>query len=654
METGKKIAIAAITGVVGCGVLFTLIIAAIVIFALYARQNSMPFPSFPAVAIPEEEPAEREKTPTPSLTLEEAKARMEKERKEMVDATFDHLDEPLFYLEERIRQAFLETKEQSVPRLLEAMRDNAGRTTEKRFYAGLYLLSLGYPEGFEVMKEFLEKGNKKAKILVLDELPSHRDFTFTIWDESVTDLILKLVDNPDPEIQEKAVWKAYWMEVEGFEAKLKELAKTGPDIVRRRAISALVHEGRDPDILDWLIQEISRPTLFDEKKKPEFTVTDLYEFLKSDDEKLFRPALEALEKYVVAHEAEILNKPFNFSYIIGMVADHGGREMVPFLKKAISGMEKSPWYQSDCLMGISRIEGADSRDYLQRCVKFPGIGIYALEALAEAYAGSGDEAVMDSMIRAASEAEYVPHYSLAKSLLRVGGDKAMNYVNNLMPDMEASERLEILRITEGRTLETELQQLVNLGLLQQMPDKSMLDKLKEGWGDGIDSELLWQLYDTLEKTGIMLTFDSESDEIPPPYDNLIRRYAGISSGLFKPEWVHQEWDAEALSKVEDPVVMDPENIDIDEINALDQEETGVQVTVRFASNEKLYEIYPEDMGDWYDYPSVTEAINQALEDAGQKERFVDVMYDGQCAALIFGDPEIVNKAAEYLGVEEGN
>jgi hypothetical protein len=130
--------------------------------------------------------------------------------------------------------------------------------------------------------------------------------------------------------------------------------------------------------------------------------------------------------------------------------------------------------------------------------------------------------------------------------------------------------------------------------------------------------------------GRFLTFDVEVGMIPARHDRLLQQFAEASAGKFKPEAMLEDFDGR-------------ENVP-----------DGGVYAVQFVHAERLYRFFPRNLGDWYDVTAVAAAVDRALADAGTTERFVPFFPNGQYAAFVFGDPDVVRTMAAGLGFQLGD
>jgi hypothetical protein len=134
--------------------------------------------------------------------------------------------------------------------------------------------------------------------------------------------------------------------------------------------------------------------------------------------------------------------------------------------------------------------------------------------------------------------------------------------------------------------------------------------------------------------GILVSFDTESDQVPSPHDELVMRFGRHSRGGFAPECAIQVPGEE--EEEEDEGFEDDEESEV-EAGGDDFDRDG-PLRVQFIHAGRLYEFDPENFGDWYDVSAVVAAVNRAVADAGRPERFINIHTGGQAAEFVFADP----------------
>ncbi len=550
---------------------------------------------------------------------------MEKRKRELVEKALNHLDNPLCYLNTWMHNAIMDLKEYSAPRLLDAMRDKAGRNKTERFCAGMFLIDIGYPDGWEIVREILKSRDTEAITMVLGKLDGElwiKKEQFT--DPTIFTLITKHLDKKDTKIQKLAVSATYNLKINGYREKLKGMLKTASPEVQLRICRELAEEGQDMEILERIAAQILQPGGMKDMRRDELNLYQIEYYLKNGNATARGRAREIIGQYVLIHAPRLLVQPVTDYHEFEIIAKYGDKKVVPFLREVVEKLINSTVIKGYCLHGIARIEGLACRNYLRKFLKDPLLIREAMEVLADLCAASKDEELINECIESAPHSKYYSDYNLVKCLVKIGGPKAARKVSEILHRLNGEQRLEIRRIQKGLTLESELRKIVKIGLLKKMPSKAIRKQVWDYWGPDSHVSLLTLIYNTLDLSGVLVHFDTESDEVPPPYENLLGLYAKHSSGLFSPEWVNQEWS---------------------------KNEKELQITVTYAFNNRIYEFHPQDWGDYYDTESVNQSVNNALADAGYKERFIHMKNWGQEGSYLFGKPKTVQKVADYLGVQ---
>jgi hypothetical protein len=122
------------------------------------------------------------------------------------------------------------------------------------------------------------------------------------------------------------------------------------------------------------------------------------------------------------------------------------------------------------------------------------------------------------------------------------------------------------------------------------------------------------------RSGVVACFDTETSTFPNRHDALIlRELAAASRGAFRPTEAVELW-----------------------------RETNDSYDVAFACDGRWFHFTARGMGDWYDVESTVEAVNAALAESGQEERFRGIDTGGQDAFLVCAPPPQLQQLAEEL------
>jgi ankyrin repeat protein len=173
----------------------------------------------------------------------------------------------------------------------------------------------------------------------------------------------------------------------------------------------------------------------------------------------------------------------------------------------------------------------------------------------------------------------------------------------------------------------QVDRLVEAGLIDRDSGDRAIDRLRT------DKEWhYWERADhrgaieAFRASGIVHGLNVEGRDDPPGHDDLIRDLAGISQGAFRPEGVFQlreNWIGR-----------------------------GHDYPVQFVHQGRLYRFDVAYRGDDHDVDAVVEAANEALEDAGEPRRFVDLGVSSPRDVMIaFCDPVALFPIAEELALK---
>jgi hypothetical protein len=132
----------------------------------------------------------------------------------------------------------------------------------------------------------------------------------------------------------------------------------------------------------------------------------------------------------------------------------------------------------------------------------------------------------------------------------------------------------------------------------------------------------WLLMDTLLMSGDVHSFDTETGEIPVRHDLLLLDLAALSRGAFAPTAVSEEF-----------------------LNPKSRDDTDAPYLVQFAHRDRLYRVTAENLGDWYDVPSILAIANRAVADSGATPQFIALYTGDQTARILFADPAAAKMAA---------
>lgn len=187
-------------------------------------------------------------------------------------------------------------------------------------------------------------------------------------------------------------------------------------------------------------------------------------------------------------------------------------------------------------------------------------------------------------------------------------------LNNHIKSMFKRQQLLQLHKLNQETFEDRNAYLFELGLIDNPITEQQIEAYKNS--EYYFEEDYLSIVTSLEIANIGLCFDTEPNIIPVDYDELLKKFVGITKGKIS--------NVELL--METHVSQDYE----------------VDYTVIAIYNNKCFVMKPKDYDDWYDMETFTRLLGALKEEAQIEEEFVAI-YPDQTATFIFGVPQTVEK-----------
>lgn len=174
-------------------------------------------------------------------------------------------------------------------------------------------------------------------------------------------------------------------------------------------------------------------------------------------------------------------------------------------------------------------------------------------------------------------------------------------------------------------LHSALEELRNASVIRQSPDE-LLEAMAGTEPISLDVSDPNLLSRAPSSSGMVVEFDTETGVVPCDHAELIAEFGRHSGGKFSPECPIQIWEQE------------------------DDDDYDGPYTVLFLHRNRLYRFEAENYGDYYDVEAVARAANAVVEHEGQKERYICLAPNGQCASFVFADPEPFAAIAHKYGL----
>jgi hypothetical protein len=212
---------------------------------------------------------------------------------------------------------------------------------------------------------------------------------------------------------------------------------------------------------------------------------------------------------------------------------------------------------------------------------------------------------------------------LLEKLGQRGKERLIRDLNRLEPSAREWSEWKL----HGLDVCNALAELHAAGVISRTPDELLsLAQPTEDEEERLDTTHPWLLARALGNSGVITHFDTETGFVPCDHDQLIREFAEGSAGRFTPECPVQIW------------------------HQTNQDDFDAPYTVQFIYRDRLYRFAAENYGDYYDVAAVVRALNTALEQSGQRERYIGLYTGDQCAQFIFADPAAFLPIAEKYGM----
>jgi hypothetical protein len=419
----------------------------------------------------------------------------------------------------------------------------------------------------------------------------------------VADRLFKLLSHPDPEIVKEAASLCTAYKVPGVESALRNVMAKGQGPIDKLAEELVSCATTPESVLAAL------PYLFGKREECSGAPTywNYWRVLENPDPSVSGPLRDALRRYLLTYEG---GSRLDDDWVrnLASVADES---VVPVLEDILT-FAKDTMSRDAALEGLGRVRPREAfHRILQEARHREPLDIPF--GLLHRYATEEDsERVLDFLYPVLSIQNrkwiYLEEVQLLLDKLGRGGREFIER-NKHRLHATAAEWVEWkLRGVVARDV---LADLRSAGVIPETPEE--LFQRAARWFDSSQKSQPEQLLSALRFSATVTLFDRESCGVPAPHQELIRMLADNSNGQFNPECPVQIWREDKDSR-EGPCV------------------------VQFIYHGKLYRFGAENWGDWYNVQSVIRALNTALENNSQPQRYIRIHDDGQSDFVIFADP----------------
>jgi len=522
------------------------------------------------------------------------------------------------FLEERDLDILRKDRNKSILDLTGQLKKYRKENLEIALNFAAVLDELDSPAGREFALRCLAEGNSTDRKKVF----FHLDF----WKEKKpapakpeSELYHKLLEDSDPQVRAQSA--ELLLSEPGIDSVILKLVRD-PGVPRRGQLAARFAQKNPQKSTALQLVDLARKALAQPSEK------DASEWLQviaaccsNPDPEVSLPALQALD-------AEFKALPESMRYnqqIIRTVRDNLSTASMPVLEDIIY-QAKDPVSKGYALQAEARLDGEQALPRLLRSLDAPYLRPYCLKGLAFVIRDENRPAILQELSKNYSKVP--PSQNELRFLLEQRGDKGRELAKTQLPKLKPEDRMLLMWHLNRWKLEDLAAALKENGLIRDVPSAQQFKIFRAKWEkeyEGREMNEIDLVPKFLEELKLLISFDSETDELPVRHDLLILKMAAISQDSLSPGGASQKW----LQK--------------------DKKDTEAGYLVEFSSGTKLIRFEAENLGDWYDLPVVQAALNRALEEKKAPGRYLLLDYADQVAYFVFGPPAAWQKIqAQYF------
>ncbi|WP_203258432.1 hypothetical protein [Hyunsoonleella ulvae] len=444
---------------------------------------------------------------------------------------------------------------------------------------------------------------------------------YQIVEPELIKIILNNISKPE---DEKAVIQlSGFMGLKGYPEVFEEqlLLKKSKD--KNRLIYWLGKEGKSLKTLEY-IEKLIFDDYFDFEEN-DYVMSGLVGFAKNGTletkSKAFEIALSIYNQELIPREKfeEMKTSWSSTNPAIGLteiLLESTNKKLIPIAKRFI----KNEVREEKALIALIKLEGKTHKELVYKFLRNKDKFFDALQPAAELFKISKSQNLVKTILTEFEGREVHDDYSIERIVSTLVSMDATEYFSELDNIIENKLLVEsILKqydLTKG-SIETVANDLYKFGIISDPISNKIIEKAKKlsNTEDSID-----YAYDLLSVSNLYLWFDAEPGILPVDYDDLILKFIKNSNGK--------------LNEID--VWMDA---DVDKSH-------NINYKIYVSANDRVYIIYPEDIGDWYDVEVVLNLMNTIAKDANLVERYVFIDTGDQTVQTLFGPEDKVNQFIE--------
>lgn len=473
----------------------------------------------------------------------------------------------------------------------------------------------------------------------IEELLSQmsRDFEDTkplALDPEVASALFALVQ--DEVFEARAVQFLGYNEVAGSITVFEKRLLSGQSVDTDRLFYWIADDGQHPDAIEFVAKAYNRDAKFFEEAS--WMPGSLFDYMEKapepDKAKILNITYDYLDKnfphgMVPERETDSLQTGSQYLDFYKIASQYGQRDkMRPTLQKVIrihnersakkDRMSENEIDQALDMLYIKQVTPAKQRTLILAMFITPEMFFDGLDDLNNLPDLANDPDLLGKAFTlfplsdARNEKE-----RFVQSLKRLSADDFKKYAANVKQEAFRKELLD-LYVINTRTAQQHGEYLKSLGLVSKPITDADIAAYKK---DNPYDEETSNIYSALEMAGIQVNFDTEADEIPVPYGDLLNKFSKASQGKFGPfkSYVQTRYD---------------------------KKKELYDYRFMVICNNKCFVMVPEDSGDWYDITAFSQLLDALKAEVKMTEQFVPIQTGDQTAWYIFGQPDKVNELVD--------
>ena len=473
-----------------------------------------------------------------------------------------------------------------------------------------------------------------------------RDFDDTkplALDPEVANALFELVQ--DETFEGRAVQFLGYNDVAGSIPVFEKRLLSGQSVDADRLFYWIADDGPHPESIDFVAKTYNRDPKFFEDAS--WTPGSLFDYMEkapeADKTKILNITYDYLDKnfphgMVPERETDSLNTGSQYLEFYKIASQYGQREkMRPTLQKVIKihnersakkdRMSENEIDQALDMLYIRQVDPAKQRTLILAMFITPEMFFDGLDDLNSLPNLANDPDLLGKAFTLfpLSDARHEKE-RFVQSLKRLSADDFKKYAANVKQEAFRKELLDLYAINT-RTAAQHVDYMKSIGLVTKSITEADIAAYKK---ENPYEEEANNIYSALDMAGIHVNFDTEADEIPVPYGDLLDKFSKASQGKFGPfkRYVQTRYD---------------------------KKKELYDYRFMVICNNKCFVMVPEDTGDWYDLAAFSQLLDALKADVPMTEQFVSVNTGDQTAWYIFGQPDKVKELIDSykLAVDTG-